>query len=260
MVADRVAVVTGAGRGLGRQLARALGARGHQVLATDVDQEAAWATADEIPGAWSMALDVRDPAAHRVAAEAAAERGRLAVWVNNAGRLPLGPAWTGTDDDVTACVETNVLGVLHGCRAAVATMAAGPSGPADIVNVASLAAFGPLPNFAVYAATKHAVLGFTTSLQGDLTAAGLPIRAHVVGVDGMDTEMVRQYAGVPEAAMLTAGGRLLDTEVVARRVLGLLGSRRVVVGIPFGRYAATRILGLAPRLCLRLMARITKAT
>ena len=62
-----VAVVTGAGRGFGREIARGLAGRGYTVLATDVDAEAAASTADEI-GGFSMQLDVRDPEAHRAAA------------------------------------------------------------------------------------------------------------------------------------------------------------------------------------------------
>lgn len=81
-----VAVVTGAGRGFGREIARGLAARGYSVLAGDIDGEAAERTAAEIgDGSWSRQMDVRDPEAHRSAAEAAAGRGRLDVWVNNAG-------------------------------------------------------------------------------------------------------------------------------------------------------------------------------
>ena len=76
-----VAVVTGAGRGFGREIARRLAWRGYAVLAGDIDGEAARRTAGEIGvGAWSLEMDVRDPAAHRAAADAAAERGRLDVW------------------------------------------------------------------------------------------------------------------------------------------------------------------------------------
>ena len=70
-----VAVVTGAGRGFGRAIAARLAGRGYTVLATDVDEPAAAATAEQV-GGFSMELDVRDPEAHRAAARAAAERGR----------------------------------------------------------------------------------------------------------------------------------------------------------------------------------------
>jgi NAD(P)-dependent dehydrogenase (short-subunit alcohol dehydrogenase family) len=75
-----VAVVTGAGRGFGRAIAQRLAARGYTVLATDVDADAAAATA-ELAGGFSMELDVRDPEAHRAAARAAVDHGPLEVWV-----------------------------------------------------------------------------------------------------------------------------------------------------------------------------------
>ena len=81
-----VAVVTGAGRGIGRGVAELLVRRGYAVVVTDVDGEAARRTAEEIGAAEGLEHDVRDEQAHAGVAEAAARHGRLTVWVNNAGR------------------------------------------------------------------------------------------------------------------------------------------------------------------------------
>src|SRR4051812_13828478 len=88
------ALVTGAGSGLGREIARQLAALGYAVHVTDVDGATAAQTADELgAGAWSSALDVTDADACRTAAQATAARaGSLAVWVNNAGILRTGHA------------------------------------------------------------------------------------------------------------------------------------------------------------------------
>ena len=99
-----VAVVTGAGRGFGREIARGLAGRGYTVLATDLDGEAAASTADEV-GGFSMQLDVRDPEAHRAAARAAAERGALEVWVNNAGVMRTLKSWEQSDDGCSPSVR-----------------------------------------------------------------------------------------------------------------------------------------------------------
>ena len=89
------AVVTGAGRGLGLEVARAVAARGLAVNVTDVDAAAADSAAAEIGGAaWGSTLDVRDAEACRaIAREAASRAGSLDVWVNNAGVLATGHVW-----------------------------------------------------------------------------------------------------------------------------------------------------------------------
>lgn len=247
------AVVTGAGGGLGRAITRRLSEAGFDVLATDVDATAAYAAAQSVPRAWPAQHDVRRPDDHRRIAQEAGERGRLAVWVNNAGVLPVGRAWSHSDEDVAGCIDTNVLGVLYGSRAAVEAMRTEAGGSAHVVNIASFAAFGPVPQLSVYTAAKHAVLGFTTSLQGDLRAERLPIRAHLVCLDGTDTPMVRQYEGDPQADVLWHRGRLLDPDDVARHVVAALNEPRLVTTVPRGRGFVARLLSPAPRLSLRLM-------
>jgi NAD(P)-dependent dehydrogenase (short-subunit alcohol dehydrogenase family) len=253
----KAAVVTGAGRGMGREIARCLVARGYDVLVTDVNLESARETAELLGDrAQAMALDVRDPEAHRAAARAAAERGPIEVWVNNAGILRTEKAWTHTDEEVRLIVEANLLGVMWGSRAAVEAM--GPAG-GDIINMASMSAFGAVPGLAVYGATKHAVLGFTESLQGDLDDAGLPIRTHAVCPDGVDTGMVRERIADEDSAIIFSSPRLLSAEEVAERAVSLLGKRRPLVTIPASRGLLVRPLAQFPRLNLRLLPLFKKA-
>ena len=226
-----VAVVTGAGRGFGREISRRLAGLGYTVLCTDVD-EAAAAESAELCGGFSAELDVRDPEAHRAAARAAGERGPLEVWVNNAGVLRTVKAWEHSDEELRLLVEVNVLGVMHGSRAAVEAMRGGPGENRHIINIASLSALAPVPGLAVYAATKHAVLGFTTSLQGDLKIAGLPITVHAVCPDGADTEMVHERAADEDAAIIWSAPRLLSIDEVAERAVGLLDSKELVAVVP----------------------------
>ncbi|MEV4732279.1 SDR family oxidoreductase [Saccharopolyspora sp. NPDC049426] len=246
-----IAVVTGAGSGLGRAIARRLGAAGFAVVATDIDHAAARETAGSIPGSRSAEHDVREAEQHRRIAREAAERGRVRVWVNSAGVLALGPAWTHPDAEIERCVETNVLGTMHGSRAAVEVMRDQPAG-GSILNIASFAAFGAVPRLAVYAGSKHAVLGFTKSLNADLRNADSRIRATVACLDGTDTPMVRRHAGDPNAGVLWHRGRLLDPDDVAHRLVNALSSRRQVVCVPTARGLAAQLLGLTPALSLRL--------
>ena len=143
------AVVTGAARGMGRETARRLAARGYQVLVTDLNEAGARETAELIRNrAWAMAQDVRDPESHRAVARSAAEKGPLKVWVNNAGVLKTEKVWSHSDDDVRLIVEVNLLATIWGARAALEAMRADPGG-AHIINMASMASFGPVPGLGV---------------------------------------------------------------------------------------------------------------
>jgi NAD(P)-dependent dehydrogenase (short-subunit alcohol dehydrogenase family) len=251
------AVVTGAGRGIGREIARLLVGRGMSALVTDTNEDAARETAELLGDrAWPMALDVRDPDAHRAAAAAAIERGPLKVWVNNAGVLRTQKAWEHPDDDIRLMVDVNLLGVIWGSRAAVDAMR--PLG-GDIINMASMSSFGPVPGLAVYGATKHAVLGFTESLQGDLDDSGIPIRTHAICPDAVDTGMVRERQADDEAAIIFSAPRFLTPVEVAQKAVASIGERKPIVPIPASRAVLVRTMALFPRLNLRLIPLFKKA-
>src|SRR5437762_12678687 len=104
-----VAVVTGAGRGLGKKIAERLARRMH-VVCTDIDQTAAETTAAIVDGT-GLEQDVRDPDSHRAVARAAAALGSIRVWINNAGVLTVGETWSLDAAAVRRMVEVNLLGV-----------------------------------------------------------------------------------------------------------------------------------------------------
>lgn len=165
------AVVTGAGRGLGLEVARAMAARGLTVNVTDVDGAAAESAASELGGeAWGSALDVRDAEACRATARAAAERGGLAVWVNNAGILATGVTWEQDEDLRRTMLEVNALGTFNGTLAALELMRA--AGHGHIINIISLAGLIAAPGEALYAASKHAAIAFTLGTLADLRRGG----------------------------------------------------------------------------------------
>lgn len=249
-----VAVVTGGGRGIGLAFARRLVAAGRTVLITDIDTEAARAAAEGIGCAW-IDHDVRDVDGHRVVAERAAELGSLRLWINNAGVLIAGESWTHDPAEIARSFDVNVGGVITGSHAAVTAMSA--HGGA-ILNVASTAGLAPVPGLAIYAATKAAVLSFTTSLQGDLEHAGLPIRARALCPDVTATDMVGAVATDPGASILFAGGRQAQADDVARAGLELVDSRQVMRACPRASGAMARATGILPTLGLRLSASARK--
>ncbi len=229
----KIAVVTGAGKGLGREIAKGLAGKGFGVLVTDIDEGAAATTAREIgERAWSMRQDVRDPESHHRVARAANERGSLELWVNNAGVLHAGSAWDHSDEIVQQMVDVNVLGMTWGSRAAIEAMRARGG---HLINIASMSSIAPVPGLAVYAGTKHAVLGFSVALAGDLERASLPIEVSAVCPDAIDTDMVRDVRGSKEASLVFASTKLLTVEKVAGVVLDLVDRPRLAVSVPRSR-------------------------
>lgn len=252
------ALVTGGGRGLGARIAEVLAARGHVVHVTDVDGEAARETADRLGGgAFSSTLDVRDAAACEEAARATAERaGRLAVWVNNAGVLFTGPAWTNTPEQRRLMLDVNVGGVMNGTVAAIEQMRG--SGGGHVVNIASLAGLVAVPGETVYCGTKHAVMGFSLSTQADLRRAGVrDIRVSCICPDGIWTPMLHDRLDDPEAA-LSFTGRLLAVDEVAAAVDRVLDRPRQVTAVPRWRGPQVRLLDALPGLSLRALPLVVR--
>lgn len=247
----KIAVVTGAGRGLGAQIAKGLAQKGFAVLATDIDADSAAATAERVGGgAWSMAQNVRDPSSHHAVARAANDRGSLELWVNNAGVLYTGNAWDHSDDEARAMVDVNVLGMAFGARAAVEAMRAKGG---HIINIASMSALTPVPGLAIYGATKHAVLGFSISLAGDLDRASIPIKVSAVCPDAIDTDMVRNIRGAKEAGLAFAAPRLLTVEEVAGVVLEVVDKPRLAVSVPRSRAVLAHALRPFPAFGLQAL-------
>ena len=248
------AVVTGAGGGLGARTAELLAARGYAVRVTDVDADAARDTAARIgDAATAAALDVRDADACRaVAAATVAGTGRLDVWVNNAGVLLTGPAWDQDAEQRRLMVEVNVLGLMNGTVAAVDEMRR--AGRGHVVNVASLAGLVAVPGEAVYAGTKHAVLGFSLSTQADLHLAGQKgIHISCVCPGGMWTPMLYDKLDDPGAA-LSFSGKLLQPEEVAAVIGRVLDRPRQVTAVPAWRGLETRLADAVPDLSLKALS------
>lgn len=244
------AVVTGAGRGLGRQIARLLVDRGYLVLLTDVDAGAAEAAAVELGDrAVPYVLDVRDGGQTSAARDAIVERaGRLDVWVNNAGVLHTGPAWEQAEGTRRLTIEVNALGTINGTVAAIEAMRAGGG---HIVNIVSLGGLTAVPGEAVYAASKHAAIGFSLSTLADLRLAGITnIDISCICPDGMWTPMLHDKLDDPASA-LSFSGKLLQPEEVVAAVAKVLDKPRPVTAVPAWRGLQVRLADAAPRFGLR---------
>jgi meso-butanediol dehydrogenase/(S,S)-butanediol dehydrogenase/diacetyl reductase len=234
-LADRLAVVTGAGSGIGAAIARELAARGARVVVTDVDEGAARLVADGLDGALARRLDVTDRASiDAVANEASGALGGLDVWVSNAGVSHMAPFVGIAEDALDHTLAVNLKGVfLCGQSAARAMRAQGR--PGVIVNLASMAGKqGRVPFLADYVASKFGVVGLTQAMAFELAADGIRVNSVCPGyvatpmqdrelgweaeLRGSSAEQVRDL-WIADTPM----GRLEQPEDVARVVAFLAG-------------------------------------
>lgn len=186
-----VALVTGAGRGIGAATCAALAEAGATVIATDIHEAATVAGATEY-----RSLDVTSPAQWgEVIAAIEQTHGRLDILVNNAGlQLTTSIADT-TDDAWRKLMAVNVDGVFYGTRAATDLLARSGhsrSGGSCIINLSSIGGLQGAAFLAAYCTSKGAVKLFTKSTAAEFGALGLPIRANSVHPGGIRTEMLEE--------------------------------------------------------------------
>src|SRR5262245_59882202 len=152
------ALVTGAGRGMGLEIARLLVGRGYEVAVTEIDEANTNAAAAELGDrAWPLVLDVTDTNAVNEAAGRVVERaGSLDVWVNNAGILVTGLAHEQPLDVFRLHADVNYFGTVNGTLAAIERMK--QSGSGRIINLISLAGLAAATGIVAYSASKHAAI------------------------------------------------------------------------------------------------------
>ncbi len=190
----RVALVTGASRGIGAAIARSLAGAGAQVaLASRSGDDLG------IPGALGKVCDVRDPASLQAMVAAAVERfGGLDILVVNAGVGAYGSILDLPADQLEEMIEVNVKGAIHAVRAAVPHLMR--SDAADLVMIASEAGRRGLPNEAVYCASKFAQVGLTAALDHELREHG--IRCTNVCPGGVATDFAMGRGRTPDMPAL----------------------------------------------------------
>lgn len=199
-----VAVVTGAGAGIGMGLSRRLGALGMTVIVTDINLASAEAVASAIRdaggAAHAVALDVSQPAElDRLAAEISDKHGDVRVLINNAGIETLGNVWDIPVARWEATLNINIHGIVHGCRAFLPRMLASGQ-EAWIANLTSIGAFGVMPGQTAYIMSKHAVQSFSECLYLELELTGAPIHVCSVMPGMLRTSIFDESAGAGEPA------------------------------------------------------------
>lgn len=186
----RVALVSGAAQGIGKEVALRLGREGARVVAVDLNGAGAEATAGEIGGeAFGLACDIGDPeAVARLHREIEGKAGKLDVLVNVAAIVPFVPWDQLTFEEWRRVLRVNLDGLFLMCKAGSDLMRKGGYG--RILNFASNSIFAGTPNMAHYVASKGGVLSFTRALATELGAHRITVNSIAPGLT--DTEGVQQ--------------------------------------------------------------------
>lgn len=256
---DRTCLVTGASSGIGIELATQLAERGYGVTLVARRQERLQALADDLAGrtgvrAEVIAADLTDEQARAALPGSLAKRGlAVDVLVNNAGLSTMGPVAASDAAAELRMVRTDVEAVVHLCSLFVPGLVERRQGA--VLNVASTAAFQPLPGQAGYAASKAFVLSYTRALAQELRGSGVtatalcpgPVETEFAEVAGLDGEQAGQ--SLPKMMWVSAA------DVATAAIDGMGKGRDVVIPGMANRVGASLAHLMPRRVLLPILAR-----
>ena len=212
----KVAVVTGAGRGIGRAIAMALAERGARVVLAARTAEDLQSAVEQIKAAGgegqAVPADITDESSVEKLFAKVRQLGRLDILINCAGVGRFGPVQDFTAEDLDLVLGVNLRGTFFCCREAMRIMVGQKSG--FVINISSVVGIKGYPNQAAYTASKHGVVGLTKSLA--VEGQEHNVRVSVIMPGGVDTEMVGQARPDLDRSIL------MQPEDIAQAVLYLL--------------------------------------
>ncbi len=256
---EHTAIVTGASSGIGSELARELARRGHGVTLVARREDRLRALADELAAAHGVrtevvAADLSEPESRaRIADEVAARGLTVAVLVNNAGLSTTGAVHRGAPDRDIAMIRTDVEAIVHLCSLFLPGMVERGSGA--VLNVASTAAFQPLPGQAGYGGSKAFVLSYSRATRAELRGTGVTMTVLCPGP--VHTEFAER-AGFSQEEATNALPKFmwLSAADVAKTAIKALDKGKAVIIPGFSNRVGAAVAHLTPRrILLPVLAR-----
>lgn len=252
---DRAAIVTGASSGIGEEFARILAGRGYQVVLIARSADRLQEFAGRLgPQAHPLPADLSDRGARAGLPDRVAGLGLVSdILVNNAGLSTLGLVAKSVPEQELNLVEVDVAAVVDLCSRFLPGMVERKRGA--VLNVASMAAFGPLPGQAAYGAAKAFVLSYTYSLRGELRGTGVSATALCPGP--VDTGF-GEAAGFSKEEAESALPQIMwvpADQVAQAGIDGLAAGRAVVVPGRVNRVASAFFRVAPPELLLPVLSR-----
>ena len=245
----RVAVVAGAGSGIGAAIAQRLASAGAQVIAADIDRKGVEALAAKVAGVTAQTCDVTGSAAVEALVDGAVQRfGRLDVMVNNVGSADAGWLKDATDESYQRVLALTLSSAFYGTRAALRVML--PRGSGSIINISSGAGFGGAPGLATYGAAKAGVNNLTLSAAVENARNG--VRVNAISPGAIRTPAILAWAaslpgGVPAYEATLLPGRFGRPEEIAAAALFLASDEASFVNgavIPVDGAACSRVAAI----------------
>lgn len=234
----KVVAITGGARGIGKATSEALARRGARLALGDVDLATAEQTAAGLGGgSIALALDVSDRGSfEHFLDEAERQLGVVDVVINNAGIMPVTPFVEESEDSFRRQIEINLIGVINGTQLALQRML--PRNSGHIVNIASQAGKTGVPGIATYSATKHAVVGLSESVRGEIRGRDIEISCVMPTI--VNTELT---SGVIDQRFV----KPIEAVDVANAIVDALEVPRFDVYVPKSNGALLRGAYLMPR-------------
>ncbi len=255
--ANKVAIITGGASGIGRAVSEAMGRQGAVVVIADVDIEGAREVVKTVTAtggkARAVSLDVtREKDVRRLINETADEYGRLDFMFNNAGIGVIGDERDKTPEHWQKILDINLNGVVYGTTEAYSLMVR--QGFGHIVNTASLAGLIPSPTEVAYGATKHAVVGLSTSLRAEGAALGVKVSVICPGVVRTPIFDSTPVLNIDKEELMEQMPAfiMLDVNKAAASILRGVARNQAIIVFPFHARLAWLLYRISPAITDRI--------